>query len=70
MVTIGILGAAGIAVNAAIRPVRRRDDVEIGAVASRSGPSAYADEWSIPRARGTYEPTGSTVAEFDRSRWS
>jgi len=55
MVTIGILGAAGIAVNAIIWPVRRRDDVKIGAVASRSGPLAYADEWGIPRAYGTYE---------------
>jgi len=55
MVTIGILGAAGIAVNAVIWPVRRRDDVRIGAVASRSAARAYADEWGLPAAYDSYE---------------
>ncbi len=55
MTVIGLLGAAGIAVNAVILPVRRRDDVTIGAVASRSGPGHYARRHGIPRAYGTYE---------------
>ncbi|KQR20434.1 dehydrogenase [Agreia sp. Leaf335] len=57
MLRIGILGAAGIAPNAIITPARRRDDVEIAAVASRSASSAsaYASAHSIPRSHGGYE---------------
>lgn len=57
MLRIGILGAAGIAPNAIITPARRRDDVEISAVASRSASSAsaYAATHSIPRSYGGYE---------------
>jgi predicted dehydrogenase len=55
MRTIGILGAAGIAVNAMIWPVRRRDDARIGAVASRSSAGKYADEHGIDRAYDRYE---------------
>jgi predicted dehydrogenase len=57
MLRIGILGAAGIAPNAIISPARRRDDVEIAAVASRSASSAraYAATHSIPRSYGGYE---------------
>jgi predicted dehydrogenase len=53
--TIGILGAAGIAVNAIIWPVRRRDDVRIGAVASRSAAREYADRHGIERAYDSYD---------------
>ena len=57
MLRIGILGAAGIAPNAIITPARRRDDVEIVAVASRSesSASAYASAHEIPRSYGGYE---------------
>jgi predicted dehydrogenase len=54
MQTIGILGAAGIAVNAIIWPVRRRDDVRVGAVASRSWAKEYAAEHGIERAYDDY----------------
>jgi predicted dehydrogenase len=54
---IGILGAAGIAPQAIIRPASRRDDVEIAAVASRSRRSAdaYGGEHGIPVTYGSYE---------------
>jgi predicted dehydrogenase len=52
---IGILGAAGIAGKAIIWPARRRSDVSIGAVASRSSASAYAEQHAIPRSYDTYE---------------
>jgi predicted dehydrogenase len=57
MLTIGILGAAGIAPGAVIRPARRRDDTVIGAVASRSAESArtYAQVHGIPSSYGSYE---------------
>jgi predicted dehydrogenase len=55
MRTIGILGAAGIAVNAIIWPVRRRDDVTVGAVASRSSAKEYAGVHGIERSYDTYE---------------
>jgi predicted dehydrogenase len=55
MQTIGILGAAGIAVNAIIWPVRRRDDVRVRAVASLSWAKQYAAEHDIERAYDTYE---------------
>ena len=54
MTTIGLLGAAGIAIEAIIRPVRRRDDVRIGAVASRSSAREYADRHGIERAYPGY----------------
>jgi predicted dehydrogenase len=56
MLRVGILGAAGIAPNAMIIPARRRDDVEIVAIASRSASSAsaYAATHSIPRSYGGY----------------
>jgi predicted dehydrogenase len=55
---IGILGAAGIAPAAIIRPVRRRDgDVTIAAVASRDEERAarYAAEHEIPAWYGDYQ---------------
>ena len=55
MTTIGLLGAAGIAVNAMIWPVRRRDDARIGAVASRSSARDYADRHGIARAYDSYD---------------
>ena len=57
MLRIGILGAARIAPNAIIKPARRRDDVEIVAVASRRAGAAvpYAKEHGIPRAIDGYE---------------
>src|SRR5918911_4038373 len=55
MTAIRVLGAAGIAVNAVIWPVRRRDDVTVAAVASRSGPDDYARRHGIPRTYATYE---------------
>ncbi|HEY8801971.1 MAG TPA: Gfo/Idh/MocA family oxidoreductase [Candidatus Dormibacteraeota bacterium] len=56
MLKVGILGAAGIAPAAIIRPASRRDDVTIAAVASRSAGSAelYAREHLIERAYGDY----------------
>jgi predicted dehydrogenase len=53
---IGILGAAGIAPAAVLRPALRRDDVEVAAVASRSAgrAAAYAAEHGIPRSYGSY----------------
>lgn len=53
---IGILGAAGIAPAAIIRPARRRDDVVIAAVASRSADAAteYAALNGIKTAYGSY----------------
>lgn len=64
MVTIGILGAAGIAPAAIIRPARRRLDTQILAVASRNADSArrYADQHGIPRAYGAY---GDLLADPD-----
>ena len=54
---IGILGAAGIAPRALIAPVRRRDDVVVGAVASRAHEkaAAYAAEHDIPVAHAGYD---------------
>jgi predicted dehydrogenase len=56
MLRIGILGAAGIAPAAIIRPARRRTDVVIAAVASRraSAAAAYALEHGIERSYGDY----------------
>jgi predicted dehydrogenase len=57
MLRIGILGAAGIAPQALIRPAARRDDVEVAAVASRRGAAAaaFAERHAIPVAYGAYE---------------
>jgi predicted dehydrogenase len=51
---IGILGAAGIAPAAVLRPARRRDDVVVAAVASRRGAQGYADRFGIERAYDSY----------------
>ena len=57
MIRIGILGAARIAPKAIIEPARRRDDVEIVAVASRRAGIAepYAKTHGIARAIDGYE---------------
>lgn len=54
---IGILGAAGIAPAAIIRPASRSDDAEIVAVGARSveRAAAYAAEHGIPRWYGSYD---------------
>jgi predicted dehydrogenase len=54
---IGILGAAAIAPRAIIAPTRRREDVVIGAVASRQAETAtaYADQHGIPVAYTGYD---------------
>ena len=54
---VGILGAAGIAPRAIIEPARRRDDVVIGAIASRRAETAaaYAADHGIPAAHAGYE---------------
>lgn len=55
MYKIGILGAAGIAVNAMIWPVRRRDDVVVQAVASRANAAEYAARHGIERTHTSYQ---------------
>lgn len=62
MIRVGILGAAGIAPGALIRPVTRRDDMAVVAVAARSLDSAqrFASEHSIPRA---YEGYAALLAD-------
>ena len=57
MVNVGLLGATGIAPGAMIRPARRRNDVEVLAVAARRAESAeaYAAEHGIPRHYEGYE---------------
>jgi len=55
---LGILGAAGIAPAAVIRPAARRDDAVVGAVAARSGARAYADRFGIERAHDGYDAAG------------
>ncbi len=52
---IGVLGAAGIAPAAVIRPAMRRSDAEVVAVASRRDAGAYAAKHRIARAFGSYE---------------
>src|SRR4051812_2631460 len=61
---IGILGAAGIAPRAIIAPVRRREDVVIGAVASRrpAAATAYAEAQGIPVAFTSYDPPPAAPA--------
>jgi predicted dehydrogenase len=48
---IGLLGGSGIAGNAVIWPVRRRDDVVVAAVASRSGARTYG----VPLVYDSYD---------------
>ncbi|MBG6058116.1 putative dehydrogenase [Cryobacterium sp. MP_M5] len=57
MLRIGILGAAGIAPAAIIRPARRRTDAVIAAVASRraTAAAAFALEHGIDRSYGDYQ---------------
>ncbi|MFE4468653.1 Gfo/Idh/MocA family protein [Leifsonia sp. NPDC056824] len=52
---IGVLGAAGIAPRALLSPARRRDDVEVAAVASRHDASEFASRHGIPTAYGRYD---------------
>jgi predicted dehydrogenase len=52
--SIGILGAAGIAPAAVIRPARRLDDVRVLAVASRGGAVDYAARHGIERSFDSY----------------
>ncbi|MEV6850205.1 Gfo/Idh/MocA family oxidoreductase [Actinoplanes sp. NPDC051411] len=52
---IGLLGGAGIAGAAVLLPVRRRDDVVVAAVASRSASQEYASRHGIPTAYSRYE---------------
>lgn len=56
MIRIGILGAAGIAPQALIRPVRRRSDMEVVAIAARSLAAAtdFAKEHAIAQAYDGY----------------
>jgi predicted dehydrogenase len=51
---LGILGAAGIAPAAVLRPALRRDDVVVAAVASRRDARGYADRFGIERAYDSY----------------
>lgn len=64
MIRVGILGAAGIAPQALITPVRRRSDMVVGAVAARSRASseAFAAAHGIPRA---YEGYDALLADPD-----
>ncbi|UQN28775.1 Gfo/Idh/MocA family protein [Brachybacterium kimchii] len=64
MIRIGILGAAGIAPQALVRPARRRSDLQVLAVAARSLSSArsFASEHDIPRA---YEGYPALLADPD-----
>lgn len=52
---IGLLGASGIAPRALIAPSRRRDDVDLVAVASRSDATEYAQRHRIDRVHASYE---------------
>lgn len=81
MLRIGILGAARIAPNAIIAPARRRDDVEIVAVASRRAGAAapYAREHGIEKAVHGYEKlladpdidlVFNALPPVDHARWS
>jgi len=64
MIRVGILGAAGIAPQGIVRPVSRRSDMEVVAVASRSAASArrFAKEHGIRRA---YEGYAELLADAD-----
>jgi predicted dehydrogenase len=52
MIRVGLIGAAGIAPQALLAPARRRDDLEVVAIAARSAESAerFATEHGIPVA--------------------
>ncbi|KHL02455.1 Gfo/Idh/MocA family protein [Sinomonas humi] len=52
---VGLLGAAGIAPAAMINPARRRNDVELVAVASRRRAPEFAERHGIPTAYSRYE---------------
>lgn len=78
---IGLLGASGIAPRAIIRPVRRRDDFVVAAVAAgRPGAAeAFAAEHGIPAAYSSYDelladPTVDIVYNalppFAHAEWS
>ena len=54
-IRIGLLGAAGIAPAAMIAPARRRDDVDLVAVASRHHAADFAARHRIPTAYSRYE---------------
>lgn len=49
-----MLGAAAIAQSALLQPVRRRTDVTVAAVASRTNAAAYAATHGIPSSYGDY----------------
>lgn len=81
MLRIGILGAAGIAPAAVIRPARRRTDVEVVAVASRRIASAqqFAERHRIDRFYGDYSALMSdpdvdlvynALPPSEHARWS
>lgn len=55
--TVGLLGASGIAPRSIIGPASRRDDVRVRAVAARDADRArrYAEEHGIARGYGAYE---------------
>jgi hypothetical protein len=56
-VRFGILGAAKIAPRALVKPSRSHPDMTIDAVAARKldKAQAFAQEWGIPKAYGSYE---------------
>ena len=56
MLSIGILGAAGIAPSAVVIPARHRPDVTVRAVAARDGAraAAFAARHGIERSHGSY----------------
>jgi len=62
MVAIGILGAAGIAPQAMIEPVRRRTDAVVHAVASRR-PGAAADYAKKHKIANSYESYEALLAD-------
>jgi predicted dehydrogenase len=57
MIRVGLLGAAGITPQALLRPIRRRDDLEVVAVAARALAAAerFAAEHDIPDAIEGYQ---------------
>ena len=52
---VGLMGAAGIAPAAVINPARRRNDVQLVAVASRRRAAGFAEQHRIPTAYSRYE---------------
>ena len=57
MIRVGLLGAAGITPQALLAPVRRRDDLEVVAIAARTAASAarFAKTHGIPNAVEGYQ---------------